>query len=212
MATNLDIHINTTAVDQDRVAQPGNYVLIDLANDKLIWSAGSAEVADGNDTPSSAELNEASTLIDSIDVEIDKLFLLDASDVGVELKEVDLAGSTDTQFILNLSFDNATATEPRLEAWDDDTHTVANLNVLGLGTPANSMITAVLTTAGSPGASWVGTTIAGGVAPNVLELNGGGGAFVGAAEVYCNVKITVPASYTSPFVETPVLTVRYTFI
>lgn len=212
MATNLTVYVNTTAVDQDRGTSPGNYEQVDLSNDKLIFSAGSSAVADGLDTPTNTELNEAATIIQPTPVEIDKLFLLDVSDVGVELKEIDLYGSTDTQYVINFSLDDATATEPTLEAWDDNTHSTANLNVLGVGTPSASMIKAVLTTGGSPGASWSGTAIAGGSAPNVLELNGGGGAFGSATEIYVNLQVVIPGAYSTPFTETPVLTVRYTFV
>lgn len=211
MATNVDIHVNTTGVDATRVAQPGNYILMDLGNDKLIFSAGNAAVADGQDTPTNAELNEASTIIQPTDVEVDKLFLLDVSDVGVELKEIDLAGSTDTQFVINLAFDGATVSEPTLEAFDDNTHVTANLAVLGGGTPANSMLKAVLTTAGSPGASWTGTPIAGANLPNIIELNGGGGALGGATDIYINLQVVVPGAFGTPFTDTPVLTVRFTF-
>jgi hypothetical protein len=209
MPTNLNVHVNTTAVDDTRLAQPGNYVQMDLGNDKLIWSAGSAAVIDGADTPNNSELNDAATIIQATDTEIDKLFLLDVSDVGVELKEVDLAGSTDTQHVICLEFDGPTASIPTLEGYDDNTHTTANNNVLGLGTPASSMVKAVLTTAGLPGAAWTGTPIAGAVAPNILDLSGA--PLVGATDVYINLQIVIPASYSTPFVETPVLTVRYTF-
>lgn len=212
MATNLDIHVNISAVDSDRIAQPGNYVQMDLANDFLIWSAGSAAVIDGADTPTNIELDDAATVIQATDVEIDKLFLLDFSDVGTELKEIDLAGSTDTQFVVNFSFDGATTTEPTLEGFDDNTHTTANALVLGAGTPADSMVKAVLTTGGSPGAAWAGTPIAGAVLPNILELNGGGGALGAATEIYVNLKVLIPGNFPSPFSETPVLTIRYTFI
>lgn len=212
MATNLTVHANITAVDSDRIAQPGNYVQMDLANDKLIWSAGSAAIIDGADTPTNIELDDAATIIQVTDVEIDKLFLLDFSDVGVELKEIDLAGSDDNQFVINFSFDGPTTTEPTLEGFDDNTHTSANLLVLGNGTPANSMIRAIVTTAGLPGAAWVGTPIAGASAPNVLELNGGGGALGGAAELYVNIKVLIPGNFPSPFSETPNLTIRFTFI
>ena len=211
MATNLDILANISAVDSDRVAQPSNFVQMDLANDKLIWSAGSVSVANGLDTPTSIELDEAATIIGPADVEIDKLFLLDFSDVGVELKEVLLAGSTDTRYVICLAFDNPTASEPTLEAFDDNTHSSINSNVLGAGTPANSMIKAVLTTAGLPGASWVGTAISGAVAPNVLQLNGGAGALVAAEDIYVNLKVVIPASFSTPFAENPVITCRYTF-
>jgi hypothetical protein len=212
MPTNLNIHVNTTAVDATRLAQPANYVLMDLANDKLIWSAGgTAAVIDGADTPNTAELDEAATIIGSVDTEIDKLFLLDFSDVGLELKLVDLAGSGDNQHVICLEFDAATASEPRLESFDDNGHVTANLNVLGAGTPADSMVKGVLTTAVTPGLAWVGTPIAGSLAPNVLELNGGGGALLVATDVYVNLKVLIPASFSVPFSESPVITIRYTF-
>jgi hypothetical protein len=212
MPTACDVYINHTSDDNTRVVDASDFIQMDLANDKLIFSAGSVAVADGQDTPSTAELNEAATIIQASEVEIAHTFLLDVSDVGQELKEIFMANSGDNQYVFCLAFDGATATEPTLEAWDDDTHATANLNVLGLGTPANSMIKAVLTTSGSPGASWVGTSIAGGVSPNVLLLNGGGGALGGATDVYFNLHIDVPASYSTAFIETPVLTVRYTYI
>lgn len=211
MATNLLIHVNVSAVDSDRVAQPGNFVQLDLANDKLIWSAGSANVADGLDTPSSVELDEAATIIQAGDTEIDKLFLNDFSDVGAELKEIALAGSTDTRYVMCLEFDDVTSSEPTLEAFDDNTHTTADGNVLGAGVPVNSMVKAVLTTAGLPGAAWAGTPIAGSVLPNVLELNGGGGALAGAEDIYINLKVVIPGGFSVPFSENPVITIRYTF-
>ena len=212
MVVNVDCYVNHTSDDNTRVADASDFIQMDLANDKLIFSAGSVAVADGQDTPSNAELNEAATIIQTTAVEVAKTFLLDVSDVGVELKEMPLANSDDNQYVICFAFDGATASEPTMEAWDDDTHTTANLNCLGLGTPANSMLKAVLTTSGSPGASWVGTPIAGGSSPNVLELNGGGGALGGATDVYVNIHWDVPGSYSSPFAEQPVISVRYTYI
>jgi len=211
MATALTVHVNTTAVDSDRIAQPGNYEQVDLANDKFIFSAGGTGVTDGDDTPTGSELNAAATIIQPTDVEIDKLFLLDFSDAGQELKEIDLAGSTDTQFVINFSFDGATASEPSFEGFDDNSHSSTNANVLGAGTPADSMVKAILTTTGSPGAAWTGTTIAGALAPNILLLNAGGGALGGATEIYINIQIIVPGNFATPFVEAPVLTIRFTF-
>jgi len=213
MATNLTVYANVADSEDDRATTPANYIQVDLANDKLIWSAGSTEVADGADTPTSQELDEAATIIQPTNVEIANLFLLDVSDTGQELKDIDRAGSVvDGQHVINFSFDGPTASEPQLEAWDDDTHATANLNVLGLGTPSASMVKAILTTSSAPGTSWTGTAIAGGSSPNVLLLNGGGGAFGSAAEVYINIKIDVPGAYSTPFSETPVLTVRYTYV
>ena len=212
MVTACEIFVNHTNTDATRVAQPANFVQMDLANDKLIFSAGSAAVADGQPTPSSAELNEAATIIQAVPVEVAHTFLLDVSDVGAELKEMFMANSGDHRYVICLAFDGATATEPTLEAWDDDTHVTANLNCLGLGTPADSMLKAVLTTAGSPGASWIGTPIAGGASPTILLLNGGGGALGGATDVYVNIHWDVPASFLTPFIENPVISIRYTYV
>jgi hypothetical protein len=210
--TNVIIHVNHTNTDATRVAQPANFVQMDLANDKLIFSAGSAAVADGQPTPSSAELNEAATIIQAVPVEVAHTFLLDVSDVGAELKEMFMANSGNHRYVICLAFDGATATEPTLEAWDDDTHVTANLNCLGLGTPADSMLKAVLTTGGAPGASWAGTPIAGGAAPNILMLNNLGGALPGATDVYVNIHWDVPSSYISPFIENPCISIRYTYV
>ena len=212
MATNVDVYVNHTSDDNTRVTDPTDFIQMDLANDKLIFSAGSSAVADGQDTPTGAELNEAATIIQTTAVEVAHTFLLDVSDVGQELKEMFLANSGDNQYVICFAFDGPTATEPTFEAWDTDAHLTANLNCLGAGTPANSMLSAVLTTSGSPGASWTGTKIAGGSSPNILQLNGGGGALGGATDVYINVHWDIPASYSTPFTEAPVLTVRYTYI
>ena len=212
MVTACVVHVNHTSDDNSRVTDPTDFIQMDLANDKLIFSAGSAAVADGQDTPSNAELNEAATIIQVTPVEVAHSFLLDVSDVGSELKEMFMANSGDYRYVICFAFDGATVTEPSFEAWDDDTHATANLNCLGLGTPANSMLKAVLTTAGSPGASWVGTPIAGGAVPNVLLLNGGAGALGAATDIYINTHWDVPASFATPFAEEPVLSVRFTYI
>ena len=207
MATNLVVKANTTSNDTTDI---GNFVTLDLANDKLIWSDGSSAVADGQDTPSEAELNEASPLVPSVsDYEVPYLFLLDFSATGQELKEVDLAGSGNYRYVLRFEFDADTATEPTLEAWDDTNHSTANLNCLGAGTGSDSYIRVVRTTDGAPGASWSGTPIAG--SSNKSNMNGGAGAIgSGGDTVYYNIKVIIPVGAT-PASETPVITVRYTW-
>jgi len=212
MVVNCVVHVNKSAVDNPKSTHPANYVQMDLANDKLIFSAGSAAVADGQPTPSSAELNEAATIIQAVPVEIAHTFLLDVSNIGAELREMLMANSGANRYVICLAFSGATASEPTLEAWDDDTHVTANLNCLGLGTPADSMLKAVLTTGGAPGPGWAGTPIAGGAAPNLILLNGGGGALGGATDVYVNIHWDVPGAFLSPFIESPVLSVRFSYV
>ncbi len=207
MATNLTVKVNTTSND---TTDSGNFVTLDLTNDKFIWSDGSSAVADGQDTPTDAELNEASPLVPtSSDYEVPKMFLLDYSATGQELKEIFLAGSGNNRYVLRFEFDAPTATEPTLEAWDDNTHSTNNLNCLGAGNGANSYIRVVRTTDGAPGASWSGSPISG--ASYKSLMNGGAGALgSGSHTIYYNIKVVIPVGAT-PSAETPVLTVRYTW-
>lgn len=207
MATNLTVKCNTTAND---TTSDGNFVTLDLTNDKLIWSDGSSAVADGQDTPSTAELNEAAPLVPTgSSYEVPYLFLLDFSATGQELKLVDLAGSQNARYVLRFEFDGPTATEPTLEAWDDSDHDSNDLYCLGDGTGANSYIKVVRTTDGAPGSAWSGTAISG--ASNKSNMNGGSGALgSGSHTIYYNIKVVIPVAATAA-AETPVLTVRYTW-
>ena len=118
------------------------------------------------------------------------------------------------RYVYAFSFDGATASEPTCEAYDDSDHDSTAKHVLGNGTPANSFVKAVCTTASLPGASWAGAAIAG---ANKLLLNNGNGALaalpsgVTSQELYANIKLVIPSAYATPAVETFVLTVRYTW-
>ena len=207
MATNLVVKSNTTAND---TTDSGNFVTVDLTNDKFIWSDGSSAVADGQDTPSDAELNEAAPLVPaSVEYEVPYLFLLDFSATGQELKLMDLAGSLNNRYVLRFEFDGPTATEPTLEAWDDNGHDSNALECLGASVGADSYISVVRTTDGAPGSAWTGTKISG--ASNKSNMNGGSGALgTGSHTIYYNIKVDVPVGAT-PAAETPVLTIRYTW-
>lgn len=214
MATNLNVIVNKTANSDDYQTTPADFIVMDLVNDYLIWTAGSSAVADGQDEPTEAELNEASTIIDpSNPVTVDKCLIFDDSDGAGTLRDIDNMGENE-RYVFGFSFDGDTASEPQLEAWDDTDHDSTLYHVLGNGTPANSMIKAVVTTAGLPGSAWSGSALAG--ASNVLLLNNGSGAVSvpsgqSTVEVYCNLKITIPAGYSTPGVEPFVLTCRYTW-
>jgi hypothetical protein len=121
------------------------------------------------------------------------------------------------RYVFAFSFDGATANEPQLEAWDDSDHDTIIKNVLGLGTPANSMVKVVCTTGALPGVDWAGTAIAGSGATRVVKLNDGNGALdvLGSGEtsqeLYANIKIEIPMAYATPAVESFILTCRYTW-
>ena len=206
MATTCIIRANVTNNDNEYPGNESDYVLMNLATDKLIFSKGSSEVADGKDTPTDLELTNASMQFASGEQEIPHTFLLDVSEVGAELKEIFMANSGNHRYVFNAYFDGATVTEPTLEAWNTDGHVLADLNCLGSGNPTNSMLKGISTTFGSPGANWVGSPVAG---LNVVGLNNGAAVSGGGGNLYFNLHWDISEAYPTPFVETPVITIRF---
>ncbi len=211
MATALIVRTNYVDADINYVTTPADYIAMDLVNDYLIWTAGDATVKDlMTHEPTADELNAAASIIDDLlDVEVALCLLMDYShDVGgAYYTHIVIGMGENKRYVFCFSFDGATATIPRLEAWDDDTHTTSAKYVLGNGTPANSFVKAVKTTDALPGASWVGTAIAG--ASNYVELDTA--ALTVAKDLYTNIKLVIPAAYATPSAETYVLTVRFTY-
>lgn len=193
---------------------PADYLIADLVHDFLIWTNGSTVVTDlMTHTPTASELNAAAAIIDTVNpVTIPLCLFYDYShNIGGSYYTHKVIGmSENKRYVFGFSFDGATATEPQLEAWDDATHTTAIKNVLGVGTPANSMVKAVCTTYALPGGGWAGVSLAG--ASNVLLLNGGLGAISFAGELYSNIKIVLPANYSTPAAETFTITARYSYV
>jgi hypothetical protein len=213
--TNLDILINYVDADVNYETTPADYIVMDLDNDYLIWTEGDATVKDKmTSKPTAEQLNAAATLIDPDAAKTVNLCLLmdDSGYGGYYTREVKGMG-LNKRYVFGFSFDDATASEPVLEAWDNSDHDSTDNHVLGAGTPADSMVKAVCTTASSPGSDWVGTAIAG---ANTLQLNNGNGALAAPAsgettELYANILIKIPAAYATPAVETFCLTVRFTY-
>jgi len=210
MATTMDFLINYIDADVAFVTTPADYIEVDLTNDYLIWSKTLADLM--THKPTQSELNAAAEIIDAlVDVTVTECLLMDDSgDIGGSYYTHLVKGMGENKrYVFAFSFDGATATEPQLEAWDNSDHDSSDNHVLGNGTPANSMVKAVCTTDSLPGASWVGTAIAG--ASNVVLLNAGNGALSVAKDLYSNIKIVIPAAYADSAVETFVLTCRYTY-
>ena len=211
MATALIVKVNYVDADISNLTNSTDYITLDLTNDYLIWSKSLADLM--THEPTSDELNAAAEIIDpSVAVTVAKCLLMDYShDVGGAYYTHLIKGmSENKRYVYCFSFDGATATEPQLEAWDTSAHSTYVKRVLGYGTPANSMMKGVCTTTTLPGGGWAGTALAG--ASNVLLLNFGGGALSGAGHLYANLKIVIPAAYSTPAAETFVLTVRYTYV
>jgi len=221
MSTNLSVRVNYVDADVTYQTTPADYITLDLDNDYLIWTEGSDVVKDNmTHEPTPSELNEASTIIDNDDdKQVSKCLLMDYShNVGGAYYTHLVKGMGENKrYVFAFSFDGATASEPQLEAWDDENHNTYAKNVLGAGTPADSMVKAVCTTDILPGEDWAGTPIAGSDSARIIELNAGNGALGDvpsgqiSQELYANVKIVIPQSYSVPFIENFVLTVRFTW-
>jgi len=213
MATSMNFLINFVDAAITYAATPADYMLLDLANDYLIWSETLANLM--THAPTADELNAAAAVIDpSNPVTVAKCLLFDYSHFGSYYTRLVNGMGDNKRYVFAFSFDGATATEPQLEAWDDTGHSTINKNVLGVGTAANSFVKGVCTTLSSPGASWVGAALAGAI--NVLLLNGGNGALTTPGsglnnDLYANLKIVIPTNYATPAAETFVFTVRYTY-
>jgi len=221
MATNLLMRANLVDADVTYQTTPADYITLDLTNDYLIWTEGDAVVKDLMLTePTSAQLNNASTVIDAdADKTVDKCLIMDYSHdwSGAYYTYLLKGMGENNRYVFAFSFDGATASEPQLEAWDDENHNTTDKNVLGAGTPADSMVKAICTTDSLPGVDWAGTPIAGSASARVIELNAGNGALgtvpsgQTTQELYANIKIVIPQAYAIPSVETFVLTTRFTW-
>ncbi len=215
MATNLTVRTNYVDADIEFGASGAGYIDMDLDNDYLIWTEGDDVVKDKmTHEPTAEELNVASTIIDPDNPkEVNLCLLMDYShDVGGSYYTHEVVGMGENKrFVFCFSFDDATANEPQLEAWDDSNHNTTDKHVLGEGTPADSFVKAVATTLGLPGAGWSGTAIAGDEVTRVVKLNAGTGAIPSADDLYANIKIVIPQAYDTPAIEAFVLTCRYTW-
>jgi hypothetical protein len=218
MATSLSIRANLVDADIPYVTTPADYITLDLTNDYLIWSENLEDLM--THEPTADELNAHAVIIDELaNKTVPECLVMDYSHNwgGVYYTHLIKGMGENKRYVFGFSFDGDTANEPQLEAWDDSDHDTIDKHVLGDGTPANSMVKAICTTGALPGASWVGTSIAGSSVTRIIKLNDGNGALPilesgeTSQELYANIKIEIPMAYATPAVESFVLTVRYTW-
>jgi hypothetical protein len=203
----LKIYINHTA-NNNPLTTLADYTEINLASDFFVFSNGSDVVADGEAIPSEASLNQAGVVIGTVDTVVPHYFLADFSDNL--LREIHNAGSQNLRYVFAVDFDAATATEPTLELWDDDGMDSILIDCLGAGDPTESWFEGICTTAAAPGStSWVGSKLAGASSTHYLSLNAGLGALTVAKTLYFQLRITVPANFTSAGKGTPIFAIKY---
>jgi hypothetical protein len=206
--TNLTIALNTDTQDLAYGSSGVEYTEINLDNDFLIFTAGSNVVKDGEPIPSASELTQAGILLNGSEQTVDLYLLADVS--ANELKEVHNMGDQDKRYVMAFVFDGPTASEPVLEAWDNDSMNSINNVSLGSGVATSSWLRGVVTTDGLPGPNWTGQRLAGASDGHFLKLNNDNGALSTAKTLYCNLKLVIPSVQTEGLNETPVLIVKYT--
>jgi len=204
----LKIHVNCDTQDEPLGTSGVDWVEMNLTNDRLIFSAGSDIVKDGEPIPTTSELNSAALLITTSDVEVPHFFLADASENL--LREIHNAGAVAKRYVFCAEFDAETASEPVLELWDDeDLDSVLNY-CLGAGVPSDSFFRGITTTGSTPIVSWTGSRLAGSTAGHFLWLNDEAGALAVATNLYFNLRITIPANFSNAAAENPVMAIKYT--
>ena len=214
MSTELKVYVNNDSQDLPLDSSGVDWTELNIANDYLVFSAGSDIVKDGEAIPSASELNQAGVIITTSKVIVPKYFLADISDSL--LKEIHNAGDNNKRYVFAFSFEGATASEPVLEVWDDSDMNSIESYTLGNETASNSWIYGITTTDGLPGANWIGDTptvgsrLAGSSDGHFLWLNNENGALSGAGVLYCQLKLIVPANAPYSGAETPLFTVKYT--
>jgi hypothetical protein len=185
-----------------------NWVVLDLANDKLMFL--DTQQTDGD---SRTGTKYPVIIPDTDSIEAPKTFVDDLS--AAVFDQVPLAGTTaggqsggNTRYVFAIYFDGATAGIPYLEAWDTSAHATATDDFLGDGTPANSTIKAITTTDAVPGsATWSGTPLAGTTSRISLDT----AALSAAKNLYFNIKQVIASTFTPQTNSSIVLTLRYLY-
>jgi len=206
--TNLIVALNADTQDVPYGSSGVEWVDLDLDNDFLIFTGGSDVVEDGEPIPSASQLTQAGILLTGSEQTVDLYLLADIS--ANLLKEINNMGNQNKRYVMAFVFDGPTASEPVLEAWDNDSMNSINNASLGAGVATSSWLRGIVTTAGLPGVNWTGQRLAGASDGHFLKLNNDSGALTTAKTLYCNLKLVIPSTQTEGLAETPVLVCKYT--
>ncbi|MCK5615109.1 hypothetical protein KAR91_75295 [Candidatus Pacearchaeota archaeon] len=187
-------------------------ITVGSENHTLVFTGDGVDDGDGTGERDTVIIPAAGFL------EVDKTFI----DNGATVEQVPLAGTDqgqqgggDNQYVFCIYFDGDTASAPYLEMWDDADHDSIALEVLGAGTPADSMVKGIVTTDGAPGsANWVGhpdqIDMAGSGSSDRLDLNTGAAIGSGGGNCYFNICTRIPST-ANPFSSAPKTSLRFTY-
>ena len=184
-----------------------NWKVFDPLNDSLAFLSDGTVDQDPNSSKDTFVIPESGSK------EIPRQFINDYSEskwdrVWLAGSDADQGGGGNYRYAYGAYIDGTSSSTPILMAYDSTSHTSFNSEVLGSGTPANSMIRAVVTTNSAPGASWAGTPLAGDGGGNTIELDTG--PITGSKMVYWNMRLLVPST-ANPFTLNPILSIYITY-
>ena len=203
MATRLEgLYLNKTSDDVSYASDPTKYVKFEDGADKLVFAISEpASMAE-------ADLNSVQTVVSGVATEISNLYLWDDSESAFVHIPLASSGAYKYVFLLHMTGDDGTLTEPTLQIWDDSNHNSNSLICLGETVVANSFVHVIETRiAGTPDPNWNGTKISGSTG---LPLNGDE-ALTEATDLYFNLYIKIPATVSRQEKENPVFCLRYKY-
>lgn len=184
-----------------------NWNPVDPINDGIAFLGSSTNDGDSNSSKDTFVIPESGNK------EIPRQFINDYSEskwkrVWLSGSDADQGGGGNYRYAYGAYIDGTSSSSPILCAYDSTSHNSFNSEVLGSGTPANSMIRGVVTTNSAPGASWAGTPLAGDGGGNTIALDTG--PITDSKMVYWNMRLLVPST-ANPFSAEPVLSLYFTY-
>ena len=184
-----------------------NWKIFDALNDQLSFLGSGTEDQDSNSSRDTFVIPETGNK------EIPRQFINDYSEskwdrVWLAGSDADEGEGGNYSYAYGAYIDGTTSSVPVLQNWDSTAHNSFSSEVLGSGTPANSMIRAVVTTNSAPGASWAGTPLAGDGGANSLELDTG--PIEESKMVYWNMRLLVPST-ANVFSASPIMAIYVTY-
>lgn len=184
-----------------------NWKVFDALNDNLAFLGSGTNDQDPNSSKDIFVIPESGSK------EIPRQFVNDYSEskwdrVWLAGSDADQGGGGNYRYAYGAYIDGTTSSVPVLQSWDSTAHSSFSSEILGSGTPANSMIRGIVTTNSAPGASWAGTPLAGEGGANTIELDTG--PIVNSQMVYWNMRVLVPST-ANPFSASPIMSIYITY-
>jgi len=184
-----------------------NWKVFDPLNDKIAF------LGNGTNDQDSNESKDIFSIPDSGSEEVPRQFVNDYSEgkwdrIWLAGSDADDGGGGNYRYVFGVYVDGTTSSAPILQAWDSTSLESYDLEILGGGTPANSMLEVISTKDSAPGVEWTGTPMAGDGGLNSVAL--GSSAITSPTMLYWNQRLVIPST-ANAFVVEPVLCLYITY-